>query len=104
MLTAIARGDATTVELPMLMMKLFGTEPAAGDRGARLDLIGSAALLEPTEPRATADRDRHVRGTLASCAYMCALAVAIAGGASNIQRNIIGERGLGLPRDLHARK
>ena len=34
--------------------------------------------------------------------YMFALANSIAGGASNIQRNIIGERGLGLPRDLRA--
>ena len=33
---------------------------------------------------------------------MGSLAVAIAGGASNIQRNVIAERGLGLPRDKGA--
>jgi alkylation response protein AidB-like acyl-CoA dehydrogenase len=31
---------------------------------------------------------------------MGSLGNSIAGGASNIQRNIIAERGLGLPRDL----
>lgn len=36
--------------------------------------------------------------------YMFTHAVAIGGGAPNIQRNIVGERGLGLPRDLRAPK
>ena len=32
--------------------------------------------------------------------YIFSLGPAIAGGATNIQLNIIGERGLGLPRDV----
>jgi hypothetical protein len=33
---------------------------------------------------------------------MFSLGVAIAGGSANIQRNVIGERALGLPRDYYA--
>ncbi len=34
--------------------------------------------------------------------YMYSLGIAVAGGTANIQRNVIGERGLGLPRDYYA--
>ena len=35
---------------------------------------------------------------------MWARGFATAGGTANIQRNIIGERGLGLPRDFAAQR
>ena len=57
-----------------------------------MDVIGDKALLAPGEPTAPA---MGMFGT----AYMWSLGVLIAGGAANIQRNIIAERGLGMPRD-----
>jgi hypothetical protein len=35
---------------------------------------------------------------------MSSLGVAIAGGTANVQRNVIAERGFGLPRDAAANK
>jgi alkylation response protein AidB-like acyl-CoA dehydrogenase len=102
MLTSTARGDLAGVALPMLMMKLYGTDLRARIADLAYDLIGARGLLAPSE----AEYQPYASGTPGAWTsrMLGALGVAIAGGASNIQRNIIGERGLGLPRDLRAPK
>jgi alkylation response protein AidB-like acyl-CoA dehydrogenase len=78
-----------------LLSKLLVTD--IGHEAARLaqELIGEEALLQPASARSGAKRgnERWLDQIMGS------LGVAIAGGASNIQRNVISERGLGLPRD-----
>jgi alkylation response protein AidB-like acyl-CoA dehydrogenase len=73
------------------MLKLFGSE--LGVRIARfsMELLSGYGLLgEPTE--AVPDAPRWLNRVLSSRQYT------IAGGTSEIQRNIIGERTLGLPK------
>lgn len=93
---AAAGEDAGPVAL---MMKLLLTE--IGHEMALLaqELIGEHGFVEPAGaggrghrgPRGPEKWMDQIMGSLGN---------SIAGGASNIQRNIIGERGLGLPRDL----
>lgn len=93
---AAAGEDAGPVQL---MMKLYLTE--IGHEMALLaqELIGEYAFIEPAG--AGGRGPRGVRGPEKWLdQIMGSLGNSIAGGASNIQRNIIGERGLGLPRDL----
>jgi alkylation response protein AidB-like acyl-CoA dehydrogenase len=77
-----------------LLMKLMVTD--IGHEAARIaqELIAEDALLQPAPP-GTRGRGREKWQDQ----IMGSLGVSIAGGASNIQRNIIAERGLGLPRD-----
>jgi alkylation response protein AidB-like acyl-CoA dehydrogenase len=102
-LTASARGEEREVALSLLVTKLYSTE--LGERIARCayDLLGAQGLLAPAE----ADVQEYGNtGTDTGFVeqYLFSLGPAIAGGASNIQRNLIGERGLGLPRDLRRQK
>ncbi|MCW1384801.1 acyl-CoA dehydrogenase family protein [Novosphingobium sp. KCTC 2891] len=93
---AAAGDDAGPVQL---MMKLLLTEIGHDIALLAQDLIGEHALVEPEGsggrgPRGPRGPNKWLDQIMGS------LGNSIAGGASNIQRNIIGERGLGLPRDL----
>ena len=82
-----------------LMNKLVSTN--IGNEVAKLaiDLLGDDGLLDPT-----AQTGLELPGPQRSwlSPYMYSLGIAIAGGTANIQRNVIGERALGLPRDHFA--
>ena len=80
-----------------LMMKLLLTEIGHDMALLAQELIGEHGLIEPGA-RSGASSRRGPNKWLDQ--IMGSLGNSIAGGASNIQRNIIGERGLGLPRDL----
>jgi alkylation response protein AidB-like acyl-CoA dehydrogenase len=93
---AAAGEDAGQVAL---MMKLLLTEIGHDMALLAQDLIGDEGMTEPDGaggrgPRGPRGPNKWLDQIMGS------LGNSIAGGASNIQRNIIGERGLGLPRDL----
>ena len=96
MLSASIRGEEMQVILPMMMTKLYGTDVTQRIMKTAYDLIASEGLVEP-DFESTYSGDNTPPGVVQN--YMFCLGPSIAGGASNIQRNIIGERGLGLPRD-----
>jgi len=96
-LSADAKGE--DAGLINMMMKLYSTE--IGHRVAKLamDLIGDEGMLSA----GAANMGRPIKGSQGWIAqYMYSLGIAIAGGTANIQRNVIAERGLGLPRDSAA--
>jgi len=98
MLTATAHGEFAGIV--MIMAKLTSTEMSHMMAKLALDLIGDGAFEVPN-PAAYSPVDD---GTDASWLgnWMWSLGIATAGGTANIQRNIIGERGLGLPKQRAA--
>jgi alkylation response protein AidB-like acyl-CoA dehydrogenase len=97
-LSSAVHGDVAASGLSMLVGKLFGTQLGEQIVQADYDLIGSDGLLAPTNAswgnRGTGLPSDQVDR------FLFELCSRIAAGSSNIQRNVIGERGLGLPRDL----
>ncbi|MGI9591481.1 MAG: acyl-CoA dehydrogenase family protein [Myxococcota bacterium] len=83
------------------MNKLNSTNIGSEIARIAIDLIGDDGLMDPLS-------DRSEMGFIPTGSqswinqYMYSLGIAVAGGTGNIQRNVIGERGLGLPRDVFA--
>jgi alkylation response protein AidB-like acyl-CoA dehydrogenase len=98
-LSAAARGEEIKCMLPMMMNKLYSTDAMQMLMKLAYELAGSDGMLAPqAEDIAGYRRGESITGWVEQ--YVFSLGPAIAGGATNIQLNIIGERGYGLPRDL----
>lgn len=98
-LSASARGEEAQTLLPQLVNKLYGTECGEHIVQLAFDLLGEDGLRAPERSSWGAGPNTGNETDWVD-AYLFELAAGIAAGSSNIQRNVIGERGLGLPRDL----
>ena len=89
-LTRLSRGEQIGPESSIV--KLFWTEMSQKLAQSAVSIFGADALV-------TADDPNALDGGRWSRAMLWSRAASIAGGSSEIQRNIIGERILGLPRE-----
>lgn len=78
--------------LASMVTKLYGTTLGYDIAKLAMDVLADRGMLAPGEDTAPA------MGMFIT-AYMWSIGILIAGGTANIQRNIIAERGLGMPRD-----
>jgi alkylation response protein AidB-like acyl-CoA dehydrogenase len=86
--------DAT---LAGMIVKLQGTELRHRLEGLAIDAMGELGLLYEKSP--------HLRGAGSwQSQYMFYLGLIIGGGTSQIQKNIISERGLGMPKEPKIQK
>ncbi|MEQ8859441.1 MAG: acyl-CoA dehydrogenase family protein [Pseudomonadales bacterium] len=90
-LSAKVNGNADA-SLARMIVKLQGTELRHELEGLAIDIMGELGLAYGDNP--------YLRGHGSwQSQYMYFLGLIIGGGTSQIQKNIIGERGLGLPRE-----
>ena len=73
------------------MAKLFASEALTRQSGDFVDLLGPDGIRSKGDPTAPA-------GGAADYAFRFALGTTTYGGTSEMQRNVIAQRGLGLPR------
>ena len=96
-LTKDAKGE--DAGLITMMMKLFSTEIGHKSAALSMELLAEEGLLSAGNA-ALGVQAKDGQGWIGR--YMYSLGIAVAGGTANIQRNVIAERGLGLPRDAAA--
>ncbi len=96
-LTADAKGE--NAGIINMMTKLFSTDLGHEFAKLALDLLQDDGLLSAGNPEIGLE-PKGSQGWISQ--YMFSLGIAVAGGTANIQRNVIAERGLGLPRDAAA--
>jgi alkylation response protein AidB-like acyl-CoA dehydrogenase len=85
-----SRGHELTYEASML--KLFNTELSQRLYSAAIGMLGSYGGLLPGSERA-------LLAGVAGFGYLDAVQGTIGAGTSEVQRNVIAQRGLGLPRE-----
>jgi alkylation response protein AidB-like acyl-CoA dehydrogenase len=95
LLTMDTRGEEAG--LAGMVGKLYGTTLGYDLAKLAMDVVADGGVLAPGDDRAPA------MGMFVT-AYMWSFGSLIGGGTANIQRNIIAERGLGLPRDAASRR
>ena len=96
--TKNARGENPGII--QMMNKLVSTNIGHKVSQLAIDLLGDDGLLDPMSISPGAHPASEHRTWINQ--YMLSVGLAVAGGTANIQRNVIGERGLGLPRDYYA--
>ncbi len=93
LLSETARGEDSGVA--RLIVKYVGTMLAHKLSALAVDVLGAAGL--PFEPQGEVAEDDDA--TTWQIDYMYDIGLIIGGGTSQIQKNIISERGLGMPRE-----
>ena len=99
MVTAVSNNQDVKAMDAMLTAKLYVSEALRHVADLALDLLQEDGLRAPDADEVSMTFLNITKGAWVS-QYMFSMAMGIAGGASNIQRNIIGEKLLGLPRDV----
>ncbi len=85
-----ARGEVPNMEASVA--KVYNSELSQRLAGTGVEIMGLYGQVRPESKKWA-----RLRGEFAM-SYMMTLGISIAGGTSEIQRNIIAQRGLGLPR------
>src|SRR5690606_30395611 len=95
-LTRDARQESSGLLSPM--NKLIHTEIAHKIGAIATEVIGADGLLMPAEGGSWAEKTRPAGNEKWVNQIISSLALAMGGGTSNVNRNVIAERGLQLPK------